>query len=401
MLKHFLKYACMAAPVYLLSGCGSTYSLKEFTPLEGQPKTAFIDIKQRAILSGRRVEKNGSADTHLIMCAEPSPDALSSLATELAADAKYKELVQSTLSFSQQEAASFVGLRTQTIQLLRDGMYRLCEGYMTGALNQADFAWLSRRYQRNMVALLTIEQLTRVAQVSTVGLSSQGLSSTAKPSSTILADIKQIDEQLAVLATEKERLSAEKTNAESLADSDQSKKTKISDAQNKLDANDQSTKASNEIRTTLLDSIKNPKGLNSQGSNNAQNLNQNQEQRPIQNESIAKSIAEITDTVLKQDDLPTLCFQILDGSRGVGKVDPGLKNVCLELVKSQVAIQNANADYIKEQTKKVASQSSNHPKNTNFFSSKNNNADFLQEIIEKNRSAMIIDPPKGLKFNQF
>lgn len=151
----------------LISGC-ETLSLKEFAPNNDGPKSAFIDIKQRAVLIGK---PTGAANNkaELVFCAEPSPDAISSLATEFAADAKYKDALAATLGFSQQEAASFVGLRTQTIQLLRDGMFRLCEGYLGGALSPSDFAWLSRRYQRNMVALLTIEQLTRVAQVPTIG----------------------------------------------------------------------------------------------------------------------------------------------------------------------------------------------------------------------------------------
>ncbi len=125
----------------LLAACQTTYSLKEFKPDSGGPASAFVDIKQRAVLVGKlRTGEGQSAKDVLAYCAEPSPDALSAFSAELSADAKYKQTVEAALAFAQREASSFVGLRTQTIQLLRDGMYRLCEGYLSGALTKADFA---------------------------------------------------------------------------------------------------------------------------------------------------------------------------------------------------------------------------------------------------------------------
>jgi hypothetical protein len=57
------------------------------------------------------------------------------------------------------ESAANIGLRTQSIQILRDGFYRLCEAYMNG-LSEEQYTIMLRRYQTNMVALLAIEQLT-------------------------------------------------------------------------------------------------------------------------------------------------------------------------------------------------------------------------------------------------
>ena len=57
------------------------------------------------------------------------------------------------------EAAANIGLRTQTIQTLRDGFYRVCEAYMNG-LSQEQYSIMLRRFQTNMIALLAIEQLT-------------------------------------------------------------------------------------------------------------------------------------------------------------------------------------------------------------------------------------------------
>ncbi len=57
------------------------------------------------------------------------------------------------------EAAANIGLRTQTIQTLRDGFYRVCEAYMNG-LSEEQYSIMLRRFQTNMIALLAIEQLT-------------------------------------------------------------------------------------------------------------------------------------------------------------------------------------------------------------------------------------------------
>lgn len=342
MLNSYIKYTISMIIAFSLVGCGTTYSLKSFSPMEGQPNVAFIDIKQRAILSGKRVRANG-VEPEIVMCAEPSPDALSSLTTELAADAKYKDIVTSTLSFSQQEAASFVGLRTQTIQLLRDGMYRLCEGYLTGALSQADFAWLSRRYQRNMVALLTIEQLTRVAQVANIGQTSQSMAAASQSVAQIQADVEKIDEKIDTLGKEKKGLEAEKKTIDQLPASDTTKTTKLEEIKSKINDQDRRIKSSSDIREALLDGLKTVKGVMAQGSTSVQVLAQGQEQRPSQNEEIAKLIANITTTVVLQDDLPTLCFQLLDGSRGEN-IMPELKSSCLDLVRGKVTLQIAGSN---------------------------------------------------------
>lgn len=300
------------------SGC-ETLSLKEFTPLEGGPKTAFIDIKQRAVLSGKPA---GAAhpSAALVFCAEPSPDAISSLATEFAADAKYKDALAATLGFSQQEAASFVGLRTQTIQLLRDGMFRLCEGYLGGALSPSDFAWLSRRYQRNMVALLTIEQLTRVAQLPTIGQASQGMASAARSAAAIQGDLEALDKDLTRLKDEKARIDADKAESDKLADGDD-KTRKLQGIQGRLDNNAAATQRVEELRAALIEGLKTARGVLVNGSTSVQVLATQADTRGHVTDVVAKEIAGIAKKVLDQDDLNTLCFQLLSGERQAKTAD--------------------------------------------------------------------------------
>jgi hypothetical protein len=60
------------------------------------------------------------------------------------------------------ESAASIGLRTATIQLLRDGLYRACEAYLNGSLNNFGYALLLSKYDDVMKALIAIEGLTRI-----------------------------------------------------------------------------------------------------------------------------------------------------------------------------------------------------------------------------------------------
>ncbi|MEP1142698.1 MAG: hypothetical protein ABJH52_03190 [Henriciella sp.] len=117
------------------------------------PAGVFIDAEQRAVLSNKRSDKDIR-----VVCAEPAPDALSAIAAQAGvsvSDISSAVSAQGGVS----EAAANIGLRTQTIQTLRDGFYRVCEAYMNG-LSEEQYSIMLRRFQTNMIALLAIEQLT-------------------------------------------------------------------------------------------------------------------------------------------------------------------------------------------------------------------------------------------------
>lgn len=124
------------------------------------------------LLSGRY----GGPDQDLVaFCAEPSPDALSAISASGAFKANWQGGATAAFQQAISEAASSIGLRTQSIQLMRDAMYRICEGYMNGALGGAGFETLHRRFQNSMVAILAIEQITGVVRAPAAAL--EGLSS--------------------------------------------------------------------------------------------------------------------------------------------------------------------------------------------------------------------------------
>lgn len=154
----------------------------------------LIDVKQRAIIVVKRKDANAT-----VVCAEPSPDALSAYAMQLALEGSTPSQGELKLAASSQESAAYIGLRTQSIQLLRDAMYRNCEAYANGAIDEAQYGIASRRYQRSMVALLAIEQLTGAIRVPPITITTEGAVEVAKSMNQMQAEADALDEEIVQL----------------------------------------------------------------------------------------------------------------------------------------------------------------------------------------------------------
>lgn len=150
------RLAALAA-VLSLQGCAyfTTYKSDLGSPTTG----VSVDIKQRMLLMNTKIGDADGKEWKRI-CVEPSPDALASLGASLGASHSTPVGSSSQLSAAINESAAYVGLRTQSIQLMRDAMYRACEAYMSGAIGNDDYLFLQRRFQAQVVGLLAIEQLT-------------------------------------------------------------------------------------------------------------------------------------------------------------------------------------------------------------------------------------------------
>jgi len=59
------------------------------------------------------------------------------------------------------ESAGALGPRTQTIQLLRDGLYRACEAYMNGVISSNDYRRILVAYDEILITLVALEGLGR------------------------------------------------------------------------------------------------------------------------------------------------------------------------------------------------------------------------------------------------
>ncbi len=119
-------------------------------------------------------------------CVMPSPDGLSSVAASgglLAEITGQGGQGGASSSASVSESAAYIGLRTQSIQLLRDTLFSLCLQAQNGQLDTFNSAVLMRRYQSQLVAVLAVEQLTGAV---TAGGGSTFTSSGATPGDFVL-----------------------------------------------------------------------------------------------------------------------------------------------------------------------------------------------------------------------
>ena len=227
---------------------------RQFNPTDGDSR--LIDAKQRAIIAvtrdvinanGKQVEgMDGKPVTVLAVCAEPSPDALQATATALAGEGSGDALraVLNLSGFSSESAAS-IGLRTQTIQLLRDAYFRLCEAYLNDGIDSIAYDVLQRRFQNQIVALLAVEQLTGVVKADQVSLNTSAAGNAGAQAQLIAQILEAAEEDLLRLQ------GAQDHNATELA---QLKEQEIELENIKQSADDDSNENDETKRNTALQS---------------------------------------------------------------------------------------------------------------------------------------------------
>jgi hypothetical protein len=209
-----MKGTLLAFIIMSIAGCANLNSIyRTFDISDGE--STMSDIRQRAILVApnetitKKYDPTGKyvLEEHIkkgaVVCAEPSPDAMASLAYELAAKGGYPGKASGELAFAMQDGAAFTGIRTQSIQLLRDFGYRLCESYMSGAISAAQYDLLMRRFQKNTVALLAIEQLTGTVKAPPIALTTSGRAEATKSLSEQRAEREKVSDRISALEAEK------------------------------------------------------------------------------------------------------------------------------------------------------------------------------------------------------
>jgi hypothetical protein len=178
----------------LASGCASVGNLTSIyrTPNLANGRSVVLDAEQWAVLNIPYAPETGSS-----VCAMPSPDALAAAAAAGSLNIEASEANTGSASGSGAlgigEAAASIGLRTQSIQLLRDAMYRMCEAYALGAIDRVQYGVMMRRFQANMIAILAIEQLTGAVAAPPVAVSATGEASIFR---TLIAERQAIDDEL-------------------------------------------------------------------------------------------------------------------------------------------------------------------------------------------------------------
>lgn len=168
-----LAWIAIIAMLLLASGCAHLNSIHRTTKIADDGRVISVDAKQRFLVS-RHTKAAGAEEALRKFCVEPSPDVFSAFAASLSGSARTKAF-EATLDAAFSENAATIGIRTQAIQLLRDGMYRICEGAMNGTVTEDQFVDLHRRYQRIMVTLVAIEQLTGAVRPPSVAIQTDAL----------------------------------------------------------------------------------------------------------------------------------------------------------------------------------------------------------------------------------
>ncbi|WP_153018989.1 hypothetical protein [Lysobacter capsici] len=173
------RWMQFCTPVWLvvgLSACANfhtAYRLKNLNDNKSQVVT--VDAKQRSVLTSitpveRSITVDGVAKrvayAQRRFCSEPSPDVFSVIAQALSAGGTFGKKADPAAieaAFNGALATSEQGStipRTQTVNMLRDLMFRTCERYLSGGYDQMELSIQAIRDQRLMVSILAIEQLT-------------------------------------------------------------------------------------------------------------------------------------------------------------------------------------------------------------------------------------------------
>lgn len=213
-------------------------------PVDLREGAISIDVKQRVIYS----QKHGASIT---VCAEPSPDALTVISASGGLSLPGPSGNSNNASGSLSEAGASIGLRTQSIQLLRDAMYRLCEGYAGGAITEAEFAAMQRRYQSTMMGLIAIEQLTGPVIASQATLVASATGQAGASAGDAAVDQAQTKVQQASDAVLNARTSRD-TAEQKLSDT----RSEINDTQSKIKTEQAKDQPDAAVLTSLNDGLK-------------------------------------------------------------------------------------------------------------------------------------------------
>ncbi|WP_428381279.1 hypothetical protein [Nevskia ramosa] len=233
-----------------LQGCSSLTHYNSVRTVEAadgkKSEILLMDAKQRVVFPTTHQIRDSEGkviDTIRAFCAEPSPDALSALAAQFGASVSIETKADVSANGGFAESAANIGLRTASIQTLRDSMYRQCEAFANGGMSRLSLETLQRRFQSTMVALLAIEQLTGAVRAPAVVLTSAAASNnadavaslttqteTARASlDTAVADV-AAKEQASTTAADKAKTAADKAKADPKLQADADKAKAEADA---------------------------------------------------------------------------------------------------------------------------------------------------------------------------
>ena len=301
----------------LMVGCANLNSIyRTFDISKGE--SPMVDIRQRAVLVAphkvvtENMDKDGKStgkitvDKGMFVCAEPSPDAMASLAYELAAKGGVPEKASGEIAFAMHDSAAFTGIRTQSIQLLRDFGYRLCESHLSGAITSSQYDLLMRRFQKNTVALLAIEQLTGTVKAPPIVLTSSGKAEATKSLAEQRTEREKVGDRISDIEKQKDEIKKKRDEAKAAKADTTEMDGKIADLDGKITRlksdRDVIDKAITDTKGVLVDgrtevTIKTDAATSQRSDEHLQ--------------KIADTVREIVNNIVLSDDENQLCMSAL------------------------------------------------------------------------------------------
>jgi hypothetical protein len=207
----YLRLTSFAIAVSL-AGCANIHTIDRVTRLSSvaeSGKAIHLDAQQRLVI----VRANS-------YCAEPSPDAMSAYASALGLGISDPTKRAASLSNALGSSAASIGLRTQSITLMRDALYRMCEANANQAISGVSVEMILRRSQDLTAVIMAIEQLTGAVTANQAILSG---SSGSSASASLMANQQLLD------AAMKDK----EAKAQSLADAKEQNTEKLTAIANK------------------------------------------------------------------------------------------------------------------------------------------------------------------------
>ena len=178
------SHRCVCVGMVLLAiavaGCANLQTVNRKSHFKDGGRAIHLDAQQRVILTA------GSR-----FCAEPSPDALASYASSLGLGIAGPNKYSGSVAQAMQSNAGSIGLRTQSITLMRDALYRLCEAGLNKQISDVSAATFLTRSQDLTAVVLAIEQLTGAVAAPPIVLSG---SASANASALLLSNQQMLDQ---------------------------------------------------------------------------------------------------------------------------------------------------------------------------------------------------------------
>jgi hypothetical protein len=196
---HTASIACGLGLVLATSACTSSTHTSAHRLGDRQVLLTSADLRA-TMASGPRA--GGS-----VVCAEPSPDLAKAVQSSFGAGGSVSADIPTQVSGSaavsvaraRAEAAAQLGERLATIQLLRDGLYRACEAYANGAIDEVFYSVMLGRYDDTMVTLLAGELAAGNfgRQLATIGGGSDSTASAQADLAGALTAVEDAEERVA------------------------------------------------------------------------------------------------------------------------------------------------------------------------------------------------------------